>query len=222
MSKKDLINDLSDLWTDEAIATQVEEDLRKYQAKTGKPIEFPIYPDEIAKSLWEISTEYPDHVYDESGNDVLARFDATKRVIEVSSSKRANDGQVSFTTAHEVGHISMHGFMSSVYCGSPVNERSSRQIEKQADKYASLLLMPSDITRKAIEVLVSRGSLIDIEILAPELMTLFKVSRQALEIRLGQLGYQLLNSKYGVSYERTHQRVFLELEEERQSSGRLV
>ena len=199
------------------IATKVEEDITNYERKIGKKIGFPIYPDEIASVLWEINTEYPDHVYDESGNDVFGRFDSAKKIIQVSTFMRINDGQVSFTTAHEVGHASMHDFMSSISCGNQDTKRSIKKIEQQAEKYASIILMPRNLTHEAVSMLVGRGLPVDFEVVSPKLMSLLKVSRQALEIRLGNLGYQLMNSRYGVSYERSHEKLFLEIEEERQS-----
>jgi len=217
MKNDNILKEFSDIWTDDAIAIHVQNNLKEYQAKTGKTLEFPIYPDEIAETLFDISFEYPRHVFDPLGIEVLASFDPNKKIIRINDSLKGSKGRVSFTIAHELAHASMHSFMIPIYCNTQVDKRSLRIIEKQADKYASILLMPKNLMITTIQSFVGRGLPIDLDLISPKLIPILQVSRQALEIRLGNLGYQLLNSRYGVSYERTHERIFLELEEERQT-----
>lgn len=215
MATKNSITEYCDLWSDEAISSQVGEDLRKYRVKVRRSLELPIYPDEIAETLWGITTVYPDHVLDESGSDVLACYNPSKKTIEINISERENEGRVSFTIAHEVGHISMHSFLHEIFQGKTIDEKSSKQLDKQADKYASLLLMPEKLMQEMIKNKIGSNPMIDLNLCGLDLMETTRVSRQALEIRLCNLGYKLVNSKYGINNDRVFDNIFTELEGQR-------
>jgi Zn-dependent peptidase ImmA (M78 family) len=104
-----------------------------------------------------------------------------------------------FTIAHELGHVSLHG-------PSLGQGRVDRQIvvrfrddrikhagdageEREANLFAAELLMPSEFVLHDLE----EGSLgpLDIHLVVEKLARRYRVSVQAMAIRLTQLGYQL-------------------------------
>lgn len=102
-----------------------------------------------------------------------------------------------FTIAHEIGHHHLrHQFEPGEHVhvdrGALVSMRSSRsaegtdQREVEANQFAACLLMPRALVQAAIEL---DGGVVS-EILIAELASRFKVSEQAMTIRLGALGFQ--------------------------------
>lgn len=103
-----------------------------------------------------------------------------------------------FTIAHELGHFLLHKGEATHFDrgGFRVNYRNSlsstasNKEEIEANAFAAALLMPEEFLIQAVEDKLSHG--IDIsndEEEVTEIADLFKVSSQALAIRLGKLGY---------------------------------
>lgn len=199
--------------TEEMIEAQALADIVSFVRKTERALTFPIYPDEVLKALWNIEVEYPELVTDAKGKSVLAYFLPTERVVRISTAIRGNEGRVSFTTAHETGHVSLHDFLVS--SGACVG--GATIVEWQADQYASALLMPRDSLN---EELTDRacGNPVDLEIHGEHLCKKFGVSRQALEIRLAKIGVSMTGCMYSLKAAKLpRDHVYETLEHERES-----
>lgn len=199
--------------TEEMIEAQALMDIGSFVRKTERALSFPIYPDELLKALWDIEVEYPELVTDSKGKPVLAYFLPSERVVRISTAIRGNEGRVSFTTAHETGHVSLHDFLTS----SGACAGGTTIVEWQADQYASALLMPRDSLR---EVLTERGCGNSVDLVAhgDYLCKKFGVSRHALEIRLAKIGITMSGRRYSQKMAKLPKdSVYEELDHERQS-----
>ncbi len=191
--------------TDTMIEQQAQSDLLAF-IKVTKNFSFPVFPEEIVTALWGTKVIYQNSVLDEVGEGVLAAFIASKNEIHFSVGLASNEGQSSFTLAHEVGHVSLHNFLSKInfvkekLCrGSIANtgEIVSKRIERQADKYAACLLMPRDEVIARMASFGKRpGDKVDTQTVAEKLQSHFKVSLHALENRLIDLGFDLTGTMY--------------------------
>lgn len=97
----------------------------------------------------------------------------------------ANVGLKNFTIAHELGHWVLHR--------KSLN-KSSKQIEREADKFAVYLLMPENLVRAEFAKLNSRRLIqcLSAEIKLESMAQKFRVSRQAMSIRLSQRELKLI------------------------------
>lgn len=191
--------------SEEMIEKQAECDLTKYFSITKPKKPFPIYPEHLAQVIYGIEIVEQDDLADDNNNAVLACFVASEKKIYFNTSMPSNSGRTSFTMAHEVGHVSLHNFLSNLgaqkelCAGSSSAESRAKAIEKQADKYAAALLMPRIPFVEEVKALGnSEGSEIDCnnkEVFG-EIKSKFGVSHYALENRLLSLGYSLKNQKY--------------------------
>lgn len=99
-----------------------------------------------------------------------------------------------FTVAHELGHHLLHGH--GVYVDRPLavkfrDTQSSLAIdpeEIQANRFAAALLMPRDWVIRDADHLLARQRDIPDEELIERLAKEYRVSRQAMEFRLANLG----------------------------------
>jgi Zn-dependent peptidase ImmA (M78 family) len=136
-------------------------------------------------------------IFLELGEDVsgllISKADSTIIAVQESDSPRRQR----FTIAHEIGHFSLrhqfepggHVHVDRGHLITPRNSRSSTGVdfkEIEANQFAACLLMPSRLLLARIKVLRVK-SLCDchVEVLANE----FKVSEQAMTIRLSTLGF---------------------------------
>lgn len=84
-----------------------------------------------------------------------------------------------FTLAHEIGHYVLgHNLISEKDFVDDTSTDSSSRIEREANYFASTLLMPSDLVKKAAK------ENFDVKGLAKK----FEVSEQAMTIRILELG----------------------------------
>ncbi len=89
--------------------------------------------------------------------DVLGGIVFDERIIQVSSSVADHEGPYNFTIAHEIGHHVLHRqiYLATKQATSRpamCREKGHKPLaEKQADRFAAALLMPSDIPANAIE-----------------------------------------------------------------------
>lgn len=100
-----------------------------------------------------------------------------------------------FTVGHEIGHLILHGdeplHVDKVFAVNLRNHVSSEAVdlrEIEANAFAAELLMPTDMIRQKIQVL---PGILDYEkdAVIRKLAKEFKVSPQAMTIRLIRLGY---------------------------------
>ena len=83
-----------------------------------------------------------------------------------------------FTLAHEIGHVVLHGAPHDVAAAAR-GGGGRKQREREVDRFAAALLMPERFIGEAVQ---QYG--LDVE----QLRGLFLVNRQAMEIRLRELG----------------------------------
>jgi Zn-dependent peptidase ImmA (M78 family) len=130
-------------------------------------------------------------IYDRenSGGYKLMPVKAGTVIIDASLLSNRADGRLRFTCAHELAHWVLHKeFYSSLGETAAMTKgvRSSEadnQIERQADRLGCYLLMPKGTVKKAFFSAVG-----NIESRIISLADLFGVSRQAMKIRLDEMG----------------------------------
>jgi len=85
-----------------------------------------------------------------------------------------------FTLAHELYHFDHHRHLAQLF---PVYSTSTSSLEREANRGAADMLMPTDRVTAYINALWAKP-----RDLAGHLARVFRVSRQAMEIRLEELG----------------------------------
>jgi Zn-dependent peptidase ImmA (M78 family) len=100
-----------------------------------------------------------------------------------------------FSMAHELGHYKLHSSSSAVFVDRRVRFRDASSSqgtikeEIEANNFAAELLMPEDfVLREAVRLRSRRRFPLSDEELIEELASIFQVSRQAMEVRLANLG----------------------------------
>lgn len=198
--------------SNEMIEQQAWQDLLNFNKKTKKGLSFPVYPEEIIKALWDIEVEYQDS-FCELGEDILACFIPSKKLVRVYTKNNSVEGRVSFSLAHEAGHISLHNFLEDK--DYPIKDLG---IERQADRYASAILMPKELfTNKLNSLGYSSGEKLDLNKHGKILTDYFGVSFYALEIRLSNLGINYTSGLYEIKPKKEPDKLFDELDIERQN-----
>lgn len=120
---------------------------------------------------------------------VLGHVDAARRMICVSGQVR-HDGQRRFTVAHEVGHLVLHIPLLLAHQAQPRLfdlprlPYGDRNMEVQANSFASALLMPQQAMLESFGTQAAQGEWVDVH----HVVDTFGVSYQAAEIRLKTLG----------------------------------
>jgi Zn-dependent peptidase ImmA (M78 family) len=101
-----------------------------------------------------------------------------------------------FTIAHEIGHFLLHeGRPLIVDRHVRVDRRDAsssmgtKREEVEANAFAAELLMPEEMLRRHVEALVRDDAALPADRLVNRLAREFEVSGQAMEIRLGALGF---------------------------------
>jgi Zn-dependent peptidase ImmA (M78 family) len=90
-------------------------------------------------------------------------------------------GRFRFSIAHELGH-----FLLNHEPLAHIDEKRSPRLEREADVFASELLLPEALLRADCAACAGAANAV------PELAARYKVSRQALEIRMKALGIPAL------------------------------
>ena len=178
---------------------------KAYYKRFGGNPQAPLDIDNFVKELWDIEVVYGDLPQSED-KDVLGRFEPENQCIIVDAKACNNLKRISFTVAHEAGHMSLHAFLFIFQNGKMVGHKkelshSNKNLERQADLYAASLLAPKqDVYNFLAEKGLSTGNIlavpIDLSVYATAFQERFGLSRQALEIRLCQLGLSIANKKY--------------------------
>jgi len=133
--------------------------------------------------------------FDGEISGIVYRNSDGSAVIGVNSSDRRERQR--FTIAHEIGHILLHADEElHVDKNFPIGLRSGLsgegvdENEIEANQFAAALLMPADLIARDIEPLVGTDVLIAIHKLAKK----YKVSEEAMSIRLSTLRYVRLGT----------------------------
>ncbi|QQG42826.1 MAG: ImmA/IrrE family metallo-endopeptidase [Candidatus Giovannonibacteria bacterium] len=210
--------------SNEMIESHASEDLLKFQKVTGHPLAFPIYPEEVLRNIWGIQVEYLDRVKSLEGEEVLACFMPGTHSVRLNNSMHSVEGSVTFSIAHETGHVSLHNFLSDLkekptFCeGSIFGRKALKTIERQADRYASALLIPQYVLMPKLESIGwSLGKKLDLQLHGRPLKEYFGVSFEALERRLGFFGIPTIGGFYNIPSKKIKNVVFEKMEEERAS-----
>lgn len=209
-------NPLADSYqlTKQEIESQVLSDLaryrRKYAEKYGKPASIPLDVDNYVQELWGFSVSFERIKSDSEDKETLGFLRPETQQVVINEDCK-NQRRISFTIAHEAGHLALHGPLFTTKDGvisgwisSPLHKDTKKsntahiRREWQANIYAGALLA-SHVEVK--ELLCELGLLKD-SILTPfyldeyfsKFEERFGLSRQALEIRLEHLNIPIKKS----------------------------
>lgn len=194
--------------------------LFEFQMEFGTIEHPPVPVDDILENFLKLHLEF-DNIkarWGYEGIDGLT-FPATRQVVIDERLDPAEhpelEGRYRFTVAHEIGHDRLHRELGSVHAlrlgAAPGSVGSYQELEWQAEKFASYLLMPTYlvkrewlaavghdgplVTEPAVEAagvknLGSRAAFVDAfaEARSQPLAERFRVSNPAMRIRLQELG----------------------------------
>lgn len=210
-------NPLTDTYqlTKEEIESQVLSDLAKYRKtyadKYGKSASRTIDVDNYIQELWGFSVSFEPITQDSIDEDTLGFLRPETRQVVVDDSC-TNQRRISFTIAHEAGHISLHGPLFTTTEGlisgwahsAPSKNKRRADVahirrEWQANVYAGALLAPQFEVEEFLRELglIKNQTLMPVVLdeTFPKFEDRFGLSRQALEIRLGHLKIPVMRSR---------------------------
>lgn len=185
--------------------TQIEEKANELYKK------YTIRTNDIAGEI--LAKEYPDYGirFEDLPNGVLGKLSLRDKTITISNEIKNDSHRLHFTLAHEIGHLVLHydslyGKMNeledySIQQLSMVSETIIRRIEKQANLFASYLLMPKNLVILNLAPMVSKYRLTrgflwldnqkcnirDVNAVLSELSQKMNVSKEAIKIRLKEM-----------------------------------
>jgi Zn-dependent peptidase ImmA (M78 family) len=151
-------------------------------------ISLPIQIEEIAKHRGLKVVNYP---LDGDVSGVLAIKDGEGTI---GVNQNESKSRKRFTIAHELGHYELHKEKSDLFVDKQFIYRSktsgdnaeNQVLEKEANYFASAILMPSDMVRREVDK-------IDLDLASAEaiekLARVFDVSTTAMSIRISSLGF---------------------------------
>ena len=100
-----------------------------------------------------------------------------------------------FTISHEIGHLVLHNgrpmFVEKhvqVNLRNSVSSTATNREEIEANSFAAELLMPADMVKREASRRLGKGGAVSRDSLLDAMSDAFRVSRQAMEIRLTNLG----------------------------------
>lgn len=178
--------------------------LRAYSQTTGRTVKPPIEVDLLGELLYELRWEYD--LIEGVSEATLAALYPENRVVRLNEAFADRFEKVigldRFTKAHEIGHWVLHvehpdlaapaldGGMNGerVFC----RDKEKNWTESQADWFAAALLMPEELLVKAARQF-DRITWKAID----ELCAAFKVSKQAMKIRLERLNLAYIDEGTG-------------------------
>jgi len=172
--------------------------------------------DNFVQELWGISIVFEKIDQTIDGKKILGKLEPDDQKIIIDDSARANQRSISFTIAHEAGHLSLHASMFRLidgvvagWAGTSISDVRINRLQElhdfrkewQADHYAAALLAPEiEIIRLLHELGLANNndltSPVDMQIYGGKFDQKFNLSRQALEIRFSELGIPVKNSRY--------------------------
>jgi len=196
---------LSSTDIEQQVATDLSRFNKDWFSKYKQAPQPPLDVDSFIKLLWNIDIVY-DNLAQSNNEEVLGCFEPDQQKITIDAKACNNPRRVSFTVAHEAGHLSLHSFLFEHRNGKIVGWKNgtssaNKNLERQADLYAASLLSPR---QEVYDFLLTKGlssgngviQSIDLSAHAISFQERFGLSRQALEIRLRQLNLSVTNKKY--------------------------
>ena len=183
------------------IERKAEQLIEAYEDNMGKRVRAPIPVESIAEHHLGYDIDITNEGLFANPN-YLGGIVFDENIIRVNASVEGHEGRYNFTIAHEIGHHVLHRdhYLAHRDASDPgimCREASAKPlVERQADQFASALLMPADLVRKAIESLpgVATGeiSVKALRVLASQVVKagqFSNVSNTAMCNRLITLGY---------------------------------
>lgn len=195
------------LWIDDVdIENQAMQDLAQYRAlcaAAGHPVDIkdPLDVDHFVELVFDIEAE-PTPIKQTPGTEKLGYYDPINKKIVYDPEVCNSEGRISFTVAHEAGHVRLHTCLVAGKDPKRWEElHKYKNIEYQADAYAAFLLAP---TQSVVELLreenyVEFGTVVgvvDMQTFAPKMMDRFGLSWHASEIRLKRMGVTMTGRNY--------------------------
>lgn len=202
--------------TKQEIESQVLGDLAKYRhkysEKYNKPAPTPLDVDNYVHELWGFGVTFEKIIEDSEEKETLGFLRPETQEVVVNEDC-TNQRRISFTVAHEAGHLALHGPLFEIKNGIisgwkslPLHESTKKsdtadiRREWQANVYAGSLLA----SKVEVEEFLRELGLIDNQTLIPFKLSehlskfeeRFGLSRQALEIRLEHLGIPIIKSSF--------------------------
>jgi len=126
--------------------------LKSYSLEKGKELGNYIDPIDILEHLG-YNIKYVNGKYPSKGESaVYGALYKERKVVEINHDISFNEGMENFTVAHEIGHIILHAEeadqnRNKKTCSLTDNDQRS-SVEKEADKFAAYLLMPTEKIKK--------------------------------------------------------------------------
>ena len=134
-----------------------------YEDHVGHRIRTPIPVESIAEHFLGYQIDITDEGLFEDPR-YLGGIVFDENVIRINASVESHEGRYNFTIAHEIGHHVLHRehYLAERSATDPeimCREASAKPlVEQQADQFASALLMPADLVRRAAEQVVIPSS----------------------------------------------------------------
>ena len=134
------------------IEQKAEQLIINYSVSKGEKALAPIDPIDVIEFLG-YSVEYVDGKYDSS---IYGALVPQANTVEINNDVSFNEGMENFTLAHEIGHIILHlseiGDEKNSACDIGTSNSTDSK-ETEADKFASFLLMPTQMMKDAFYML---------------------------------------------------------------------
>lgn len=182
--------------------TDIESVVEKVLAQANVD-SLPIKAEIIAECVCELDIDW----INLNRNDVLAAISFCDKKIYMNESRKYelknNLGRMNFTFAHELGHWFLHqdlaqeklpGFENEILICRGTNIKTDNK-ERQANIFATYLLMPENFVRTQLNNFITPLSEYDLR----DLADIFQVSKQSMRIRLVD-ELQLLHYAEGLYY----------------------
>ena len=134
-----------------------------YEDHIGRRIRTPIPVESIAEHFLGYQIDITDEGLFEDPR-YLGGIVFDENVIRINASVESHEGRYNFTIAHEIGHHVLHREHYLAERSATDSEIMCREVsakplvEQQADQFASALLMPADLVRRAAEQVVIPSS----------------------------------------------------------------
>ena len=130
------------------IEFKVNDLLSSYCEAKDSSIETPVDPIDVLEFIG-FSVEYVNNKY---ASNIYGALQVDRKVVEVNRDVKINEGMENFTIAHELGHIVLHvpkmDKDKMTECDFDYISKDN-YIEKEADIFATCLLMPDANVKKA-------------------------------------------------------------------------
>ena len=119
----------------------------KYNTENGLSFQIPIPVLEIIESIGFNYDFRMDGVYKDK--DLLGGLHLDSKTIVINEQIAGQDGRMHFTAAHELGHLILHANETKKCKEIDNYPKEDRNIEMEADLFASFLLMPTSSIKEA-------------------------------------------------------------------------